>query len=339
MSHRRARFYSEFLKSERKTVEKPLGPAFAPGICSTLGRLDLYTLPLTERSSGPMRRTSLFILVLAVTATLAPLRAQQELKRRPGNFLIYGPVHTIRDERVTFTRENGVPVEGPKVLVLTITYSEDGTKQERTFYGPPGVVIRAVDIFDPDGRILETSNFSRSDVLNNRVVSNYNDQKELIERITYRRDGSVSNRTVFRSHGNQRESESWLYDFNGGIISQSKTTNDVPAKRADSTSIDARGLVQTQSTITDNTDGSREFKTESSNGDYKREVIAPGGKGSEDRTTYNKDGTIKSKERYIREFDSYRNLIKTTHLTANGDSQDFEPADVTYRTITYYGKD
>lgn len=286
-----------------------------------------------------MKRISLFILVLSAAATFGPLRAQQGLKRLPGNFLLYGPVHTIRDERVTFTRESGSLVEGPRVPVLTMTFSEDGTKQDRTFYGPGGIVFRTVDTFDPDGRILETSSFSKGDVLNSRVVSNYNDQKELIERVTYRRDGSISGRTVFRRQGNQRESESWLYDFHGGIVAQSKTTNDVPAKRSESVSIDQRGVVQSQSTVAAGPNGSWDYKTERSDGDFRREVIAPAGKGSEDRTTYNKDGTLKSKDRFVREFDSYQNMIKTTHLTAKPDSADFEPADVTYRTITYYGKD
>jgi hypothetical protein len=156
-----------------------------------------------------MRRSSSLILVLFATATLAPLWAQQELKRRPGNFLIYGPVQTIRDERVTFARENGNPVEGPRVLLQTMTYNEDGTRQDSTFYSPVGnVILRRVETYDPDGRILEANSYQNG-ILSNRVVSNYNDQKELIERVAYRRDGSVSNRTVFRRQGNQRENESW----------------------------------------------------------------------------------------------------------------------------------
>ncbi len=286
-----------------------------------------------------MRRASLLILVLSATATLAPLRAQQELKRRPGNFLIYGPVHTIRDERVTFTKENGNMVEGPRALVHTMEYTEDGTKLDQTYYIPAGnIVIRRVETYDPDGRILET-NTCQNGNLSNRVVSTYDDRKQLIERVTYRGDGSVLGRVVYRRQGNQIESESWLYDRHGGIIQQGKTTNDLPAKRAESISISAGGVVQTQSTMTNKPDGSTEFTTERSNGDFEREAIVPIDKGSDERIVYNRDGTIKSKDRFIREFDSCHNMTKTTHLTAKGDSADFEMADITYRTITYYGKD
>jgi len=285
-----------------------------------------------------MFRAAAFLLILIVAATGAPLRAQQTPNRRPGPFLVYGPVHTIRDERVTLTNENGKLVEGPKELVQTIEYNEDGTKQDRTLYIPVGnVTLRTVETYEPDGRVLETNNFVRG-VLNTRVVSNYDDQKQLTERVTYRRDGSVAGRIVFRRQGNQRESEVWSYDFQGNVTSHIKNSSDPTARRSESTAVSPSGVVRTESSQTDNPDGSREFKTEQSNGGFKREVIG-NVKDGVDRITYNKDGTIKSRDRYVHEFDSYKNVIKTTHLTANGDSPDFVPADITYRTITYFGKD
>ncbi len=285
-----------------------------------------------------MFRVSTFLFFLIVTAAGAPLCAQPTPNRRPGPFLIYGPVHTIRDERATVASEKGNFVEGPRVLIQTMEYNEDGTKQDRTYYNPgENFSLRTVETYAPDGRVLETSNFVRG-ILNTRVVSAYDDQKQLIEQVTYRRDGSVSSRTVFRRQGNQRESESWTYDFQGNIVSQIKTSNDPGGKRSESIAISPSRVTQIASSIKDNPDGSREFTTEQSNGAFKREVIA-GVKGSEDRFVYNKDGTIKRKDRFIREFDSSENMIKTTHLTANGDSSDFVPADVTYRTITYFGKD
>ena len=285
-----------------------------------------------------MFRVAAFFFVLIVTAAGGPLHAQPAPNRRPGPFLIFGPVHTIRDERAMLTNENGNLVEGPNQLVMTIEYNEDGTKQDRSVFIPVGnMTFRTVETYDPDGRVLETNNFQRG-VLNNRVVSNYDEQKQLIERVTYRRDGSVSSRIVFRRQGNQRESEAWSYDFQGNVISQIKNSSDATARRSESTIVGPSGVARSESSQTDNPDGSREFRTEGSNGEFRREVFA-NVKGGEDRIVYNKDGTIKSKERFAREFDSYKNMIKTTHLTASGDSPDFVPADVTYRTITYFGKD
>ena len=278
------------------------------------------------------------LVLLFVAATFVPLSAQTEPpKRRPGPFLIYGPVHTIRDEQTTFQLVNGTLVEGPKVLVQTIEYNEDGTKQDRNLYVPgENMILRTVETFDSNGHILESTRFQRG-VLTSREVTNYDDQKQLIERVTYRPDGSVSNRTVFARHGNERESETSTYDRAGNIIAQGKTKNDPPGKRADSILINPNGVVQSQSSIADNADGSREFKTERSNGDFQREVVTPLGKGSEERVKYNKDGSIKSKDRFIREYDSYQNMIKTTHLAAKSDSSEFEPVGTSYRTITYFG--
>ena len=284
----------------------------------------------------------IFALLLTVISAMgfAQLAAQQESpKQRPGPFLIYGPVHTIRDERATFKSENGTLVEGPKILVQTIEYDEDGTKQDRTSYESNGNIgYRSVERYEPDGRILETSSFQNGK-LSSRVVSNYDDQKQLIEEVTYRPDASVSDRTVFRGHGNQSETESWSYDPQGNITSQSKSRYDQPSKRSSSITISPSAVVQSLSTVIDNPDGSREFRTEGSNGEFKRQVFIPIAKGREDRVTYNKDGTIKSTERHVREFDSYHNLIKDTRSMSKGDSSDFAPVDVTYRTITYFGKD
>ena len=145
-----------------------------------------------------MLRIFAFVLVLIVTAAPAPLHAQQTPIQRPGPFLIYGPVHTIRDERTVFKKENGAFIEGPKVLIHTLEYNEDGTKQDGTYYSPDGKDIRrTVDTYDPDGRILETNIF-QGGILDSRIVRRYDNLKQLIEQVTYRGDGSVEDRVVDR---------------------------------------------------------------------------------------------------------------------------------------------
>ena len=45
------------------------------------------------------------ILILALMlSTFSSLAAQKEYKRRPGPFLIFGPVHIIREERANIVQ-------------------------------------------------------------------------------------------------------------------------------------------------------------------------------------------------------------------------------------------
>src|SRR5262244_2150156 len=286
-----------------------------------------------------MPAISAAILAFAMTAASAPVSATQEPpKQLPGPFLIYGPVHTIRDERTTFRSVDGTLVEGPRVLVQTIEYNEDGTKQDSTTYLPDSnSTFRRVVTYAADGRGSETINF-RDGKLTDRVVAKFDDHKRLEEEVTYRPDGSVANRMVVRREGGKAESESWTYDFAGNMTSNAKTSNDLPARHADSIIINRNGVVQIQSSQKNNPDGSREFRTEGSNGQFKHEVYQSG-EGTQNKTIYNRDGTIKSTERRIMEFDSYHNMIKVTRLIADGNSSDFKPVDITYRTIVYYAKD
>ena len=152
----------------------------------------------------------------------------------------------------------------------------------------------------------------------------------------YRADGSIVHRTTFHRTGNNLESESVGYDAQGLIISQSKGTNDLRTHQAQSISVDTRGAIETQQGVTNNPDGSQEFRVDRSNGEFQREVQGPVRDGTSDRVGYNRDGTVRGTDRFISELDSHHNLIKTTHLTAKGDSKDFELVDITYRTITYY---
>src|SRR5262245_60657087 len=141
-----------------------------------------------------LAKAGLFALI-----AVGGLVAQQPAKRLPGSAQAFGPVHTIRDEQSTFTNQNGEWVEGPRVLVMTYTFNEDGTKQERTIFHPTGAIIhRYAETFDPDGRPLETSEFDAAGTLERRVVSSYDQQRQLTERMTYRADGSLLGRMTVR---------------------------------------------------------------------------------------------------------------------------------------------
>lgn len=284
------------------------------------------------------RSASLALFVLFATGSLL---GQQPHTRRPGPYLIYGPVHTFRDEHATITERNGQLVEGPRVLVQTFTYNEDGTKQERVSYLPDGSIEhKIVDRYEPDGRLIESANFDGSDHLLTRTVNTYDNQKELIEQVDYRADGSIMNRTTFRRRGNERQTETVVYDEHGAVIGQTSSTSITHIGRSDSQTIgrfNNRGM-SIQGSVVENPDGSQEFTHSRSDGTFYREVNIPLEQHGNERVKYKPDGTILSHERFTREFDSYGNLIKTTRSAAKGDSPNFVPVDVTYRTLTYYGQ-
>ncbi len=228
-------------------------------------------------------------------------------------------------------------IEGPRTLVQTITYSEDGTKQERNLYLPGDSHPRKiVDLYDADGKILETTRFNSNGTVQTREVCNYDEQKRLIERISYWPDGAVSGRQTYVYNGNKRISQSISYKRDGTIWTTSTATTDVPTNRTEILSYNADRVNRSDVSVTHTPDGGNLFEKQT-NGNFEgREKITPYGKDGTERIQYNSDGTIRSKERFTREFDSHGNMIKTTRSVATGDSENFEPADITYRTIEYY---
>src|ERR1044072_1846874 len=124
-----------------------------------------------------MKVIALITLILLTAAMPSP--SQQRYKKRPGPFLIFGPVHTIRDERATFTVSNGAQAEGRRTPTMTLTYNEDGTRQERTSYEPDGSISnRTIELYEPDGRPLEVTSFNGAGELTERVVTTYDRSEE-----------------------------------------------------------------------------------------------------------------------------------------------------------------
>jgi antitoxin component YwqK of YwqJK toxin-antitoxin module len=276
---------------------------------------------------------------LLVMAVVSPLLAQDQYKRRLGPFLIFGPVHINRDERATIINKNGELVEGPRILVQTVTYNEDGTKQEHVSYGPDGSIThKRIDVYDPDGRLLETTSFNRTE-LESRRVRNYDGHKELIEEISYRLDGSISDRITFVRRGSQRVIEAVSYDEHGVIRSKSTTIVDEQTNRSEGLTDDGSRVIQNQSTFNKTPEGGTITERRNDENPPRHEVFITNGKNGEETIRYNPDGTILSRERHTHEFDSYGNPIKTVRSFAKGNSSVFERFDVTYRTIEYYGKD
>lgn len=291
----------------------------------------------------------LTLSIVLFTAT-SPLLAQQKLKRLPENMSLLGPVRTVRMERAAITNINGESVEGPRILVMTAAYNEDGTRLVRANFNENGSLAnRMVETYEADGRLLESGFYNSGGTLTARLVNTYDTNRQLIEQVTFRGDGSMSTRTVKQRLGDQLQTEMTIYDLHGGVdrvittnvtaVGERTKGEDLRERRLESTSYNAQGAVRTQGSITSNSDGSQEFKQERSDGTKRRSINVPNGRNGSDLITYNPDGSMLSRERRVNEFDSNGSLVKMTLSVAKGDSQTFVPTQVTYWTVTYYGKD
>ena len=174
-----------------------------------------------------------FLMLILMLSAFSPVAAQKEYKRRLGPYLIFGPVHIIREERAKIIDKNGESGEEARVPTSLWTYNEDGTKQEVIRYEAGAVTGKTVDTYDPDGRILETSLFDANDNLVSRKVSVYDNEKKIKEQISYRGDGTVSSKTTFSRLGQQMTSESLSFDDNGVVVSRLASNIDLRGHRAD----------------------------------------------------------------------------------------------------------
>src|ERR1051325_4956574 len=118
-------------------------------------------------------RTLLLSLALTLSACVAA-RAQAGaggLERRDFDPLV-GPVHTTRDEVAKYVRQDGALVEGPRRLVASTSYSEDGKRRDCEIYAEDGTVRqRSVSVYDDAGRFVEQLIYTGRDNLLARVVS------------------------------------------------------------------------------------------------------------------------------------------------------------------------
>jgi antitoxin component YwqK of YwqJK toxin-antitoxin module len=283
-----------------------------------------------------MKTTTTFALL--VISTVLPCLAQQQEKRLPGLFGAFGPVRSVREERVAITNVNGAPVEGARVLTLTVTYNENGTKQEQTFYAPDGAIrSKRASLYDQDGRLLEDISFTgRNHDLPFKTVYHFDSQKKVIEIIVYKPDGTVLRQQSVVRQENPQTTETTIYDQNGTVVTKSTANNTPQSRTFESYIFGQDRVIKNESAVTSTPRGGQVFeKRENGKILYRYEII-PGEKGKSERIIYKDDGSIQQRESLTTEFDSHGNPVKLSRSVAEGDSTDYKLVEVTYRTIEYY---
>jgi hypothetical protein len=257
-------------------------------------------------------------LLLAALAASAAAQGKAVEFRQGDAFR--GPVESARLEQVTYSREDGVLVEGPRRLSVVFNYSPDGRRKEYESYAPDGSLrTRHVYVYDEAGNEVEMTVFDGEGDLQTRRVHD----PDAGETLTYNGDGSLRERRVATLSTDGTQVEMRRYDGGGELKEQGARPraagggtwntygpDSVPGIEAGS-SRDQRGRHRAGS------------QTSAPN----RRVIF--------RRFSEVDAGV-SDQRETREYDSRGNLLKVTNSKWDAETGEYEPSAVTHCTITYY---
>ncbi len=216
------------------------------------------------------------------------------------------PCGLLRVGRAQIIDRNGELSEGPRILLQTMEYNEDGTRKELNNYAPSGIISgKTIEIYDPDGRLLEASYFSGNGTSQGRQVSLYDSSRRLIEQTIYRSNGSIANKLTFAYQNNQRTHESVSYDQNGAVLGRVTGTLDLKTHVMEAVRQTPNQIEKRQSSFTDIPEG-QVFQEKVNDNLTQRSLSRPLGPGRVEWIEYK--------------------------------SGDFHPVEVLYWTIEYYGK-
>ena len=278
------------------------------------------------------------ILIVAIFL-VAPLHslAQQPEMRWFGPTKVSGPVRSIRVEKTIFENQNGKLVEGPRVLVQTAAYNEDGTRVKLTNYQPNGLVaLRTIEQFDKaGGHILERATFDSQGKLFQRTAWLYDDQKRWSAITIYDDNGSIRGKTTFTYDDGFRYQTTENYDRTGQIIGRVTGKLDMRTHRAEQISQNKQETSQRTSAFTD-TPGGQTYEA-TLNGQQTDKIVSTKTAAGGQVTEYNNDNSVKSRRRSEAKADSHGNPIEITWFE-QGPSGDFNPTNILYWTFTYYEK-
>jgi hypothetical protein len=148
-------------------------------------------------------------------------------------------------------------------------------------------------------------------------------------------------RSVYRRNGKTEQIETTIFDPKGAVLRTSTALNnqDRSGLQSDRVGFDGAHSISTHTSLVNKQDGTQEYKEAGSAGNFRHETWVAEKDGHSERIAYNPDGTILKRYRFDRELDSYGNIVKATTSVAIGDSIEFKPTSITYRTFTYYSKE
>ena len=291
--------------------------------------------------------------LISLTATSAVYAQKPTMLE--ATYALLGPVSEFRTESATVHHKDGEYVAGPRVLGMTATFDEDGTRPELCLYNAKGTLTRRIVMKFKERKLLESVNYDGAGKMWLRILSLYDQEGRptgderydgnglLVSKLTILRNalGQVTERAEYSSKQVLLERFKFTYNDAGGLkttehasyapdgsLSLKEFTN-IDERRTESLTYDKFGLLTgksvrvNQETNEYGPDGSLRKKTVITNPGRLPEV-----------TTYNPDGTVRKESQIPDEIDTHGNWVKRTDWVT--DAQGRRPVKVTYRTIKYF---
>lgn len=267
---------------------------------------------------------------------------------------LVGPVRGVRQERALFVNPSGQPtkwVEDGRLLTDVAGYDRAGRLTDKTSYTPDGAqAVRMLRTYDDGGRLVSERLHDAADTLWRKTRYLYDAAGRLTLALSTDADGDIWFRDVYLPNAAGAPVRVDHHDPDGTFLHRASFTYDEQRRVIRRSLSDADGSPISSNTYRYDPSGWLiEVVTHSRSGALvSRWRYRHDPHGNERLwTSLEADGSVRTKERYVYEYDARGNWLKRVTLEwvphpkpeAAPDAGSFEPAEVVYRTISYYAPD
>ena len=234
-------------------------------------------------------------------------------------------------------------LEEPRVRGQTMTYDAQGKLHDTAFYNEAGMLRWQWQyIYTPEGRIQARISTDTGHDPRWTLQYLYDTAGRLREKVEAAADHAVARRWQYLYDAQGLLSEETNYDSHGALLWKWRYTYNAQGQRVEESNHTADGTVLWKRRYVYN---AHNHLTEESHYDaaatllWQRHYSYDTHGNRSEEVLYKGNGTLQSRWRYTYEaYDTYGNWLKRTEATwvQTAEHADFEPVQVTYRTLLYY---
>lgn len=283
---------------------------------------------------------------------------------------LHGYVRSVRVEKAKVRKQRNVYKEDPRKLIRVMTFDEEGRRMEKMHFDPhSSVASKTFFMYDAEGRLVETTQHN-NEMLTKKTLFAYEATGKVKEEVSQDVDGKLLNKVVYGYDAKGNRVESAYYRAGGSFLNKQVASYDdwgriievafcrgsqqggilvrrdgkravlMPVdKLATQVGICGDGFLMSKVVFT--YDKESETGTLQYSGDgilvSRTVLVRDVTDGRIEIAKYDASGILQSKEEHRREFDSRGNWVKSANSLWDVKTGAFEPVELTYRTISYWG--